>query len=118
MAGCQNSVIPDDVIKIDNDAFRDCNTLTFINIPASVTSIGDRAFSQCTSLSRVDVQATDPPLLGEYAFSTSKGLTIYVPENRVNIYKAADGWKDLNIVAGESDIVAVDLGFKCEMGKL
>ena len=110
VAGCQNSVIPDDVIKIDNDAFRDCNTIAFINIPASVTSIGDRAFSNCTSLSRVDVQATDPPILGEYAFSTSSGLTIYVPENRVNIYKAADGWKDLNIVAGESDIVAVDLG--------
>lgn len=110
VAGCQNSVIPDDVIKIDNDAFRDCNTIAFINIPASVTSIGERAFSNCTSLSRVDVQATDPPLLGEYAFSTSSGLTIYVPENRVNIYKAADGWKDLNIVARESDIVAVDLG--------
>ena len=105
VAGCQNSVIPDDVIKIDNDAFRDCNTIAFINIPASVTSIGDRAFSNCTSLSRVDVQATDPPILGEYAFSTSSGLTISVPENRVNIYKAADGWKDLNIVAGESDIV-------------
>ena len=110
VAGCQNSVIPDDVIKIDNDAFRDCNTIAFINIPASVTSIGDRAFSNCTSLSRVDVQATNPPILGEYAFRKSSGLTIYVPENRVNIYKAADGWKDLNIVAGESDIVAVDLG--------
>ena len=99
VSGCQNSVIPDDVIKIDNDVFRDCNTLSYINIPASVTSIGDRAFSNCTSLSRVDVRATDPPTLGEYAFSTSDILTIYVPENRVTVYKAANGWKDLNIVA-------------------
>ena len=101
IGGCKNSVIPDGVVEIGDDAFRNCSTLSCINIPASVTNIGDRAFSNCSSLSRIDVKATTPPALGEYAISSSThgDLIVYVPENSVNLYKKTSGWKDLNIMA-------------------
>ena len=100
IGGCKSTVIPDGVVEIADDAFRNCETLPYINIPASVTSIGDRAFSNCPSLARMDVKATTPPALGEYAISgTNADLIIYVPENSVNLYKNDPGWKDLNIMA-------------------
>ncbi len=43
-------IIPDNVIYIDNEAFRDCKSLIHINIPDSVISIGDHAFEGCQSL--------------------------------------------------------------------
>lgn len=35
------------VSGIESDAFRDCRSLTSINIPSSVTSIGESAFFLC-----------------------------------------------------------------------
>ncbi len=55
IAGCKNSVIPDDgsVTSISARAFRDCTGLTNITIPNSVTSIGDLAFNRCTGLTSI-----------------------------------------------------------------
>ena len=57
VAGCKNSVIPDDgsVTSIGNGAFSGCKSLTSITIPDSVTSIGDGAFRDCTSLTSIAI---------------------------------------------------------------
>lgn len=51
--GCENTIIPNDVVKIDNVAFYACTGLESIVIPNSVTGIGDGAFQCCTSLKSV-----------------------------------------------------------------
>ena len=43
-------LIPDEVITIYDEAFRDCIMLSKIRIPSSVNSIGTRAFLGCNSL--------------------------------------------------------------------
>jgi hypothetical protein len=44
IAGCKNTMIPNSVTSIGNNAFYNCSGLTSITIPNSVTSIGDYAF--------------------------------------------------------------------------
>lgn len=56
IAGCQNSVIPENVTHIEHGAFEKCNNLTSITIPKSVVDIGNMAFG--SSLTNVTYQGT------------------------------------------------------------
>ncbi len=51
--GCNTSVLPSDVTKIDYGALSECNKLESVRLPDSVRSIGERAFAGCDSLSYV-----------------------------------------------------------------
>lgn len=53
--GCKNSIIPNYITSIGNNAFFGCTGLTIITIPNSVTSIGEEAFYGCTGLKIIDV---------------------------------------------------------------
>lgn len=53
--GCMNTVIPNTVTTIGDEAFCECSGLTNINIPCSVTTIGAGAFYGCTSLVTIDI---------------------------------------------------------------
>ena len=53
--GCQNTVIPDNVKAIGDEAFYSCSSLESITIPASVTSIGEQAFMGCMGLNTIKV---------------------------------------------------------------
>ena len=46
IAGCQNTIIPNDVAIIAGSAFRDQSNLTSITIPEGVTTIGDWSFAE------------------------------------------------------------------------
>ena len=50
VTGCVNTVIPNTVTSIGENAFCAISGLTSITIPESVTAIGDGAFSQCFDL--------------------------------------------------------------------
>ncbi len=53
IAGCKNTVIPNTVTGIGNQAFIGCTNLESIVIPNSVTTIGNQAFSGCTKLESI-----------------------------------------------------------------
>ena len=55
ISGCKNTVIPNSVTSIGDDAFDGCTGLTSITIPDSVTNIGCNAFNGCSSLESVKI---------------------------------------------------------------
>ena len=60
VAGCDGSVIPQDVKGIREQAFVFCSNLTSVSIPAGVTSIGDGCFMHCPKLTNVTVNSNNP----------------------------------------------------------
>jgi len=79
--GCDNSIIPDSVREIGDQAFRKCAALRDIAIPGSVTAIGRNAFSSCAGLTSIVI----PELvtkIQESAFQDCSGLTnVVIPDS-------------------------------------
>lgn len=75
VAGCKNSVIPDDgsVTSIAPRAFVDCYGLKTVVIPDCVTEIGFRAFWDCADLESVSI-GTGLETLREWTFSKCDSL--------------------------------------------
>ena len=89
VAGCKNSVIPNDgsVTSIGYCAFAYCDSLASITIPVSVTSIGDLAFTYCTGLTSVTFgENSQLTSIGEDAFCECSSLTsLVIPDGATSI---------------------------------
>ena len=74
IAGCQNTLIPDNVTSLGNGAFYSCKNLTSITIPNSVTTIGASAFYDCSKLASVNM-SNSVTTIGASAFNSCSSLT-------------------------------------------
>ncbi len=84
----KNLVIPEGTTSILTAAFEGCESLTSVVIPSSVTAINPHAFASCPNLKAMVVNNTTP-----MSISTPQSLgTIFVPNESVDVYKAAEGW--------------------------
>ena len=98
--GCANltKVITGDSVTAINGgngsgAFMNCTSLEVADLGTGVTSIGTDTFRNCTSLVSIICRSYNPPTLAANAFNSIPATTnFYVPHERVNVYKAADGF--------------------------
>ena len=86
-------IISDSVTEIGYSVFTDCSSLTSITIGNRVTSIGYSAFDGCSSLKEVYCKAIRPPSVNYLYFDTTENdFKIYVPKAAVYSYKNAWSW--------------------------
>ena len=85
IAGCKNTIIPDDVTRIGDNAFEGCSGLTTITIPAGVTSISDYAFNDCYSLTTITIPASVTNI-GVEAFSYCSNIATMTVEANNKVY--------------------------------
>ncbi len=108
-------IIPEGVEIIGKEAFRCCNVMQPISLPASLKTIGDNVFSLCYNLSEVYSYNPNPSDISENVFNYqiwdsstheyvpfSNKATLYVPAGTKEKYQAVNGWKEFtNIVEME-----------------
>ena len=97
-SGLTSFTIPSSVTSIGFNAFWGCSNLTSIVIPSAVTSIGSNAFLYCYGLTSIFTLGVTPVDLSS-STSVFDGVdknycTLYVPCGSVELYTAADRWKD------------------------
>lgn len=133
ISGCKNTVIPDGVISIADDAFSSCIGLTSIDIPNSVTSIGtnsfsgsgltsiiipssvnsiaDWAFFNC-NLTSVVIGSDIPVEIGYFTFNCQANATLYVPYGCKEAYESANFWKEFKEIV-EMSASSAQVSAKC-----
>ncbi len=85
--GCKNSIIPDSVTTIEEEAFYECSGLTNINIPDNVTEIIDYAFYNCYKLTSITF-GKSVSNIHPRNFSGSNELSIIVVDENNSNYKS------------------------------
>ena len=84
--------IPNSVTSIEDNAFRDCYSLTSITIPNSVTSIGERAFYNCRGLTSVIIPNSVASIGGSAFLGCSGLMNIEIPNSVTSIGIEAFAW--------------------------
>ena len=85
IAGCQNTIIPNNVKTIAHSAFYDCTGLSSVTIPNSVKKIGDNAFAYCTGLTYIEIPYSVINI-GNAVLSNCTGVNSIVVSNDNPIY--------------------------------
>lgn len=94
--GCANTVIPNDVTSIANQAFAGCTELTSLLLPVKIERIGAQTFAGCTNIRSLTMKAYVPPQVEEDTFPSAifKKTKFTVPGESVSLYIEAPVWKE------------------------
>lgn len=87
--------------------FRGCSNLKSVVLGTGVESIGRRAFVGCTALAELVSHAVTPPKCGGSAFEDGidmQNCVLLVPEESLDLYKAADPWKDFVSIQAATEV--------------
>lgn len=92
----ESVTLPQSLQNIGEYAFGSCNKLKQIIIPSEVHTIGYNAFSSCKELQTIICYANTPPACTQNYLSWSSSINyIVVPDDSIELYKTAPGWKDM-----------------------
>ena len=100
-------LIPSSVIQIQHNAFSGCEKLSSVILPQHLEGIQEHAFSDCRSLNYVRCLNPEPPILDGSAFNgvEKNECALVVPEESVDAYRNADGWKEFKRISSYQNFV-------------
>lgn len=100
-------VIPSTVKQIRSYAFGDCHLLNAIILPAGLEGMQEGAFRDCFSLDFIQCLGSIPPILEGNVFSgvEKDNFTVVVPEDAVETYKNAEGWREFKRISAYRNFV-------------
>ena len=84
--------------EIPSEAFRSNASMISVILPQNVTKVGKNAFASCTELKYVAVLNPTAVVDIQDAGMPSRALSVFVPENMVEAYKADSKWKSYTIL--------------------
>ena len=96
---------------IESNAFAYCEELTTLKLGKYVESIGSDAFLGCTALKSITCLNPEPPTVenGAFAWCDMDHLILEVPEQSLNKYRNAEGWRDFKYITAYHELaVSVD----------
>lgn len=88
LAALRSILLPQNLERINDNAFARCTQLKEVTIPASVVSLRDGAFSSCVSLEKIVMQGSTPPVTGNnspFPSDCSK-ISLMVPKGAESAY--------------------------------
>ncbi|MGN0028638.1 MAG: leucine-rich repeat domain-containing protein [Marinilabiliaceae bacterium] len=85
--------LPEGLTSIGDEAFLWCYELQTVSLPSTIESVGKAAFMNCTGLVSITCLATEPPAAGAQATDGCDGVTLFVPAEAKDAYKASE-WAD------------------------
>lgn len=87
-------------MTIGGSMFKDCSALSVVSLGSDCRSVGSKTFAN-TSLDTIYASSPTPATLSADAFEnvTLADIHVRVPADYVRIYKKADIWKDMDILA-------------------
>lgn len=97
----EHIVLPSSLQIIGHRAFENCKALKSIHLPQSLVSIDFRAFDNCDNLQLMEIKTKIPPKITNPSSSNwkflgyAKNIILHVPNESLNKYKEAFGWKDI-----------------------
>ena len=115
ICGCKNSIIPESVTAIGNNAFEGCETLTAITIPENVTSIGESAFASCKQLKSVSIPIGVTIIEGSMFRYCEKLDSVNIPKGVEKIGTMAfDGCNSLTSITLPANLETIEpMAFNC-----
>lgn len=102
--------IPDNVATVSRHMCAECSSLVSVTIGKNAERVSVGAFSRCDNLRTITCYAVNPPKMG-ILYSERRGffdgvfyeddcskITLYVPAESVEAYKAAKQWKEIGTI--------------------
>lgn len=91
-------------------AFESATALTELLLPSCINSIGRYAFTDCKNLSVITCYAVIPPSLSYGVFEgVDNSVVVKVPAQSIDLYKNAQGWKDLTILPADANVFSISV---------
>ena len=91
--------------EIGEGGFYGCNELKTVVLPPYLKTIGNNGFYGDSKITAIYSKAPTPPTCGNstvFNYLNTKECKLYVPEQSVEAYKAADVWKNFYILGSNS----------------